>query len=307
MSDEHLDHAAAEEAITCAAVYRRVQRDLVRVVGPQAREYLQGQCTQDIGDLAPGEARFSLLLSVQGKVEAFARVRALSDDEFVLDTIAGQGERLLERLRRFKIRIKADLGLEHAEMLEIRGPSTPAVADDPPRLLALAPFARPAISGVDLVGALVVPPAGVPSGDPEAFEVLRIMAGVPEMGRELTDSTIPFEAGIVAETTSFTKGCYTGQELIARLDARGANVPRRLRGLVLDAGAREMLPPVGSPLIVGEKEVGRLTSVAFSARRGAAIGLAYVQRSVEPPAEGHLAGDSGPVSAEILELPLSGA
>lgn len=307
MSSAHLDLAASEEAFATGALYRRVPRDVVRVVGPQARDYLQGQCTQDLADLRAGDARFALLLSVQGKVEGFVRIRALAEDAFVLDTLAGQGEAVLARLKRFKIRIKAELGLERAEMLELRGPAVTVPADRPPDALVLPVFPRPALSGADVLGPLPVVPEGVPAGADAAFLVARIAAGLPEMGAELTEATIPFEAGIVAETTSFTKGCYTGQELIARLDARGANVPRRLRGLVIRLGADDPLPPVGSPLVVDEREVGRLTSIAYSARREAAVGLAYVQRSVEPPATGTLAGDEGPVAAQVLALPLPDA
>ncbi|MGC8514494.1 MAG: glycine cleavage T C-terminal barrel domain-containing protein, partial [Acidimicrobiales bacterium] len=138
--------------------------------------------------------------------------------------------------------------------------------------------------GVDLLGAPADPPL-VPAGDPGAFVVQRIVAGIPEPVSELTDQTIPFEAGIVAETTSFTKGCYTGQELIARLDARGAKVPRRLRGVLVEADRPDERVAAGTALLVEGREVGRLTSVAFSPQRAAIVALAYVARGVEPPAE----------------------
>ncbi len=302
MNAPPLDLRASEEALSVAAVFRRRPRDLIRVVGPQAREYLQGQCTQELSDLEPGAARFALVLSVQGKFEGFVRVRALEEDAFVLDTLAGQGAKVLERLRRFKIRTKAELSLEQVELVEVRGPA--AVA--PPETgdaLVLPVFPRPGVVGVDLLGAPADPPL-VPAGDPGAFVVQRIVAGIPEPVSELTDQTIPFEAGIVAETTSFTKGCYTGQELIARLDARGAKVPRRLRGVLVEADRPDERVAAGTALLVEGREVGRLTSVAFSPQRAAIVALAYVARGVEPPAEALLSPDAGGRRARIHALPL---
>jgi folate-binding protein YgfZ len=120
------------------------------------------------------------------------------------------------------------------------------------------------------------------------------------MGRELTEKTIPQEAGsLVEHAVSFTKGCYTGQELVARLEARGANVARRLRGVVLDP-AGEGLDDV--TLVLADREVGRLTSVAWSPRFAAPVALAYVRRDVVLPAVAKLT--PGGAGAEIRELPL---
>jgi folate-binding protein YgfZ len=120
------------------------------------------------------------------------------------------------------------------------------------------------------------------------------------MGRELTDKTIPQEAGLLVEhAVSFSKGCYTGQELVARLDARGGNVARRLRGIVADP-AGELAE--GSLLVSDDRELGRLTSVAWSPGFAAPVGLAYVRRDVVPPAVATLT--PGEWSAQIRELPL---
>jgi folate-binding protein YgfZ len=121
------------------------------------------------------------------------------------------------------------------------------------------------------------------------------------MGRELDDKTIPAETGLVERAVSFTKGCYTGQELVARIDSRGGNVPRRLRGVVV---AGDALPPVGAAVSVEGKDVGSLTSVAWSAARSAAVALAFVGRAVTPPAEAVLAWDGGSAPARIESLPL---
>ena len=110
------------------------------------------------------------------------------------------------------------------------------------------------------------------------------------MGAELTDKTIPAEAGIVERSVSFTKGCYTGQELVARIDSRGGNVPRHLRGV----SAEEPLTP-GAAILVDGDDVGALTSVSGT------IGLGYVRRSVSDlPVDAQVDG----VPARILELPM---
>jgi folate-binding protein YgfZ len=119
--------------------------------------------------------------------------------------------------------------------------------------------------------------------DREAWEAARIEAGVPVNGREVTPDTIAAELGLVDRTVSFTKGCYTGQELVARLDARGSRVARVLRGIVLDG--RGDPPPAGAEVWTrdGAHELGHLTSVAPPQGSRPAVALALVHRRVEPP------------------------
>ena len=165
------------------------------------------------------------------------------------------------------------------------------------------------------IGPSVAMPPGATTVDAEAYEAVRVEAGFPRHGHELDERTIPAEAGLVEASVSFTKGCYTGQELVARIDSRGSNVPRRLRGLLLsgpaDSGARLVdLAAAEVPASPGSagKEVGRLTSVARSPRLGW-VGLGYVGRSVELGAALAVrdAGDQGgDVQARVQLLPLSG-
>ena len=124
-------------------------------------------------------------------------------------------------------------------------------------------------------------------------------------GREVTESTIAAEVGLVERTVSFTKGCFTGQELVARLDARGSKVARRLRGLVVADGAR---PPSGAAVWTadGEHEVGSVTSAAWSAHRGATVALATLHRRVEPLDFVTWRGDGVEAVAEVRDLPLTG-
>jgi folate-binding Fe-S cluster repair protein YgfZ len=104
----------------------------------------------------------------------------------------------------------------------------------------------------------------------------------------------------VERAVSFTKGCFVGQELVARIDSRGGNVPRRLRGLVV---AGDAVPPAGAEVVAGDREVGRVTSAARSPVRGP-VALAYLGRAVEVPATVAVRWDGGEASAEARSLPL---
>ncbi len=257
--------------------------------------FLQGQLSQDVAGLSAGASTWALLLQPQGKVVAFLRVLRIGEEEVVLETDAGFGPAVIEGLNRFKLRVKCDLDPLVWRCLAVRGPRAHelvqgGVASD-----------WPGLPGADLVGESVEAPEGVQRCSMEAYEAVRIEAGIPVMGKELDEGTIPAEAGVVDMSVSFTKGCYTGQELVARIDSRGGNVPRRLRGVVLGDG---VTPPAGAAVQAEGKESGRLTSVAFSPRLGAAVALAYVRRAVEVPAEVVVEWDGGSSPASVEALPL---
>ncbi|MGH9226854.1 MAG: YgfZ/GcvT domain-containing protein [Acidimicrobiales bacterium] len=270
-------------------------RDFVAVHGPDAVKFLQGQLSQQV-EIGVGESAFALILQPQGKLAAFLRVLREADDRYVLETDAGYGDVVAERLNKFKLRIKADVEPLAWKCLAIRGPKAHDVVPGPAMVADW-----PGLPGADLVGEDPQVPDGVRLCELDAYESVRIEAGIPVMGRELDESTIPAEAGIVERSVSWTKGCYTGQELVARIDSRGGNVPRRLRGVVV---AENVLPPPGARVLVGEKDVGRLTSVGESLDRRAPVALAYVGRAVEPPADVTVAWDGGTASARVEALPL---
>ncbi|MER3452621.1 MAG: hypothetical protein C4344_02780, partial [Acidimicrobiia bacterium] len=246
-----------------------LERDFVAVYGPDAGQFLQGQLSQDVAALeAPGGRAWSWLLQPTGKVVALVRVWRRGPDEFVLDTDPGWGSAVIERLERFKLRVRVTIEPAPGHRwVTVRGPS----AEDRNPL--------PGLPGYDLLGPDVAPPPGVTVVAPDAWESVRIEAGVPRMGAELTGATIPAEAGTwwIDHTVSFTKGCYTGQELVARIDARGGHVPRLLRGVVIGAN---VLPPQGAVVRRDGRDVGQLTSVGESPLRRAPVGLALVHRSV---------------------------
>ncbi len=239
---------------------RTVARDGLVVEGPDAAVWLQGQLSQDVETMAVGASRESLVLSPQGRLDSYLRVTREAADRFLLDLERGFGESLTARLARFKLRVKATLEPVAVVCSERAG------------------------GGFDRFG----PPEIVPAseqpvgegGDEAVFEAARIRAGVPRLGRELTERTIAQEAGdeLVSRTVSFTKGCYTGQELVARVDSRGGNVPRRLRLVRGGTYPDRSLPAAGDALEVAGVAAGELTSVAPDGASGF-VALALVKRA----------------------------
>jgi folate-binding protein YgfZ len=292
------DPLAAYRAMRTGAAAVWLERDVVEVAGPEAEEYLQGQLSQDVAAIAPGGSALSFLLQPQGKVDALARVVRHAPDRFTLDTDGGFGTTVVARLERFKLRTKVDIAMLPWRCLAVRGPRAHAVASD-----GVADD-WPGLPGVDHLGPEPRAPADVPLCPMEVFEVVRIEAGVPRMGRELTERTIPAEAGqhVIDRAVSFTKGCFTGQELVARIDARGGHVPRLLRGVVIGPGAS--LPPPGASVVVEGVDVGTLTSVAARPDGDGAVALAYVKRDVAPPVPALVRGADGDGRARVEVLPL---
>ena len=188
--------------------------------------FLQGQLSQDVAALGVGASAWSLLLEPHGKVDALVRVTRSAADEVVLDVDGGCGEAVIARLQRFKLRVKADLEPLEWRCIAVRGPDATAGGSGD----LVVPFAWGPFRGFDVLGVAPAAPPGTVEAEPSDYEVCRIEAGLPRMGAELTDKTIPAEAGVVEASVSFSKGCYTGQELVARIDSRGGRVPRRLRG-----------------------------------------------------------------------------
>lgn len=311
----------AYAAVVEGAAVRATSREGVLVSGPGAFDWLQGQVSQDLSPLqsAPaGTSAETLLLSPQGKIDAVTRVTVLEAERFLLDVGSGAGETLRSRLARFKLRVKADLSdLEPLAVAEVRGPLAPSPAElsawAGEGLLAVVEVSWPPLRGRDIIVRGELPLTGPPgclrlAGEEaaEAFEAVRIEAGVPELGREVTDRSIPQEAGeLVAHTVSFTKGCYTGQELVARVDARGSNTPRRLLGVVIEGQPPPALPPLpGETVAVDGQEAGALTSVAWSEGFGAYVALALVKRGVGVTETAEVAASDGGRRAALRALPL---
>jgi folate-binding protein YgfZ len=276
-----------------------IARDAVRVAGPDAVAYLQGQLSADVAGLAVGATVPSFVLAPTGKVDAWLRVTRASDDEVVLDLDGGHGEAVLARLRRFLLRTKADVDPLDWRAVALRGPGAAAAVPADHTAALIVPAGWPGAEGVDLLGPDVAPPAGLPAASADDYAALRIRCGVPALGAELTGATIPAEAGawVVEASVSFTKGCFTGQELVARIDSRGGHVPRRVLGLVV-TGDGPVAP--GDPVVVAGAEAGRVTSVA-PRPGGGRVALALVGRAVTPPAAAE-----APAGATVVDLPIEG-
>ncbi len=193
------------------------RRDRVSVRGSDALTYLHSQISQDLRGLAVGGVAWTLVLEPTGKVEALARVTRREEDEFEFDIEAGFGEALAARLRRFKIRVDAEI-----ELIEADSPGDPSVAS----------------------------------------EDARIAAGWPRMGREIiAGATIPAVTGVTGIAVNFTKGCYPGQELVERMDSRGAEAPSSLRILTIGSDVPAGVS-VGDPVLdASGTAVGTVTSV----------------------------------------------
>lgn len=266
-----------------AIVTALAPRDAVRATGPDVAAFLQGQVSQDVDAVAPGGSAWSLVLAPQGKVEAWFRLNRLGASEFLIDLDAGFAEALVARIERFKLRVDATFEiLAGWRMLSVRGADGLEAVGAELR----APVAWPGFEGVDLLGPEVSLPAGV-EDSAAAMEVARIRAGWPAMGRELTERTIPAEiAGLVESSVSFTKGCYTGQELVARIDSRGGNVPRPVR--LLEIRGEPVSP--GAEITVDGRAVGEVTSAAADPASGVTVALGPVHRRVEPPASAAVNG-----------------
>lgn len=271
-----------------------IRRDVVSVEGPEALAFLQGQLSQEVETLAVGESAWSLLLQPNGKVDAWLRMSRAGDGRVLLDVEVGFGGAVLDRLQRFKLRTKAELALESREGTAVRGPGADQLA--PTSALTVG---WPGVEGFDVLDGTVIE---APDADSDALEALRVECGVPAMGAELTEATIPAEAGqwLVDVSVSFTKGCFTGQELVARIDSRGGKVPRPVRGLLVESD----MVPIGSAVLAQGAEVGRVTSSAHSPALGA-VALAPVARSVEVGSTVEVeAAGGGVATATVSTLPL---
>jgi tRNA-modifying protein YgfZ len=260
------------EASAVPSVGRR-PRAFVRVAGPQAEDYLQRMVSNDVAALEPGAAQEALLLTPKARVIAPLTVVRRAADDFLLLTEPELGETVRDHLLRFRFAARVAIELEdHASHL-LLGASAAAGADS----LAVpnADYGVPAVEVID-----ESPPAHAREVGEEELERLRIEAGTPRFGREIDDRVLPAEAGLVERAVSLTKGCYPGQEPIARLHYRG-HANRALRVVELDV---ETPPPRDAELRYGGKVVGRVTSAARA--NGRVVALAYVRKEV--PADGEL-------------------
>jgi folate-binding protein YgfZ len=289
----------------------RSERGKLALTGGEAKEFLHGQVSNDIEALEPGQGCYAAFLTPKGKMLGDLRVLDLGDELF-LDTERVSLQGLFNMILRYKLGRDVELHKRTVErgLLSLVGPEARAAAGAdalgtgehanlaseiggvPVRLVATA-------GGVDLIcdaerTAELKAALDLPEVSEAAAEVVRVETGRPRYGLDLDDSVIPQEAGLNERAVSFTKGCYVGQETVARLHWRG-RPNRHLRGLRLSEPAA-----TGDELRLGERVVGRLGSSVVSPARGQ-IGLAIVRREATP-GDTLAVGESG-VTATVVELP----
>jgi tRNA-modifying protein YgfZ len=230
-------------SVTTKRIIRR-PRAFVRVHGPEARDYLQRMLSNDVEALDVGDACDALLLTPKARVIAPLRVLCRGEEDFLLSTEPELGDRLQSELMRGRFAAKAQIAPESHEAWLVLGGDE--VLDERP--------------GGDEV-------------DKKTYERWRIENAIPRWGREIDDQVLPAEAGLTETHVSFSKGCYPGQEPIARQHYRG-KVNRRLRVLETEG---EVKP--GTEIVYGEKVVGRITSAVSG------LALAYVRTDLPEAAE----------------------
>jgi tRNA-modifying protein YgfZ len=289
---------------------------LLIVGGGEAAEYLQGQLTNDVEAIEPGNGVYAALLDRKGHMQADMRVLRPGDGpELWLDLEPAGLEAARRHLQMYKIGREVEISDagEERVLISLIGPRAAEVAGGAPlpenacETVTVGGAECLAVGGAEGID-LFVPTSerervreallagGAVEVSAEAAEIVRIEAGRPRFGAEMGTETLPAEAGIVERAVSFTKGCYIGQETVARLHYKG-RPNRHLRGLRLSAPAQP-----GEALRMGEKEVGRLGGAAVSPALGS-IGLAILRREAEPGATVAV-GEDG-VTAEVVALPFS--
>jgi len=243
-------------------------RSFVAVRGPEAAAYLNRMVSNEVEALAVGESCEALLLTPKARIVAPLRAWRRADDDFLLLTEPEAGERLLRELLRSRFAAKCEIALEEHRSVVVFGAEEFVLNQH--QVVVNLDYGVPAVELVD-----ANPPERAEPIAEEDLERLRILARTPRLGRELDDRVMPAEAGLEHRSISFTKGCYPGQEPVARVHFRG-HPNRGLRVVVLDAGE---LPPYDAELVHDGKAVGRITSAARDPERGM-VALAYVRREI---------------------------
>lgn len=295
--DPAAEHAAL---LAGAGLVDLATRGVLEARGPAPvrAKFLQGMLSNDVAGRAPGEGCRAAMLSARGAVHAL--VRALVEgDAVLLETDVDRLAPLQRELEHYRVAAPVRFAPRPVSVLALAGPGAEAVlrragvaappaAPESHQAASLGGVALRVVRAGDLPGGgfvLHAPPeearaawealvaAGARPAGADALDARRVETLRPWWGDDVTEESLLHETGLVAECVSFTKGCYVGQEIVARLEARGGHVNRALRGLRLAAPAA-----AGAPVTVGGQGVGRVTTAAVSPRLGP-VALAYVHRN----------------------------
>ncbi len=303
------EHTAVRNGVGIADLSHRGK---LRVTGDDRVKWLQSIISNDLLPLTPGRGIYSSLLTHKGKMLSYFRVYALPDS-LMIEDVGEIGDATFQALRKFLLygtKAKMENGAESWGLLLISGPQAPTLIKEAfgceVGTLQFLSFLTHEIGGqqamlmrteetgeVDIE--ILIPVDGLlpawerlwtvgtsmglkPFGT-EAREMLRLEAGLPRAGTEMTEEIVPPEANLEGKAFSLSKGCYPGQEVVARMDTYGS-VRRRMVGLVLHD---PVIPKKGAKLFSGEREVGWVSSAAQSPSFGCAIALGFPLRDFTSP------------------------
>jgi glycine cleavage system T protein len=330
---QHFGDPAAEYAALrhSVALCDLSHRGLLRVTGRDRQRFLHAMLSNDTQRLQPGQGCYATLLNAKGHMIADLVVYA-EEQAYVLELEPQAVQPFVEAIEGYVISEDVTFHNESGQcgLLAVQGPLAEdllalALGQEVPELAMYASMAcqiaghamrliRRSYTGES--GYLVLAPAAalpdlwhalwehreacdVMAAGLEALEIARIEAGIPVYGRDMSDTTIPVEANL-QEALSYTKGCYVGQEVIARIDARG-HVNRRLVGLILDGTT---VPEPGAKIVTPQREVGWITSATHSPALQQNIALGYVRREVwEPGTQLEVHTNGTTMGATVAALP----
>ncbi len=294
------EYRAAREGI---ALFDNSARDVIAVTGEDRLSFLHGMVTNDVKGLAEGQTCYAAMLTPKGALVSDARILRRKGD-VLIDVEPGMGATVLDFLNKYLISEDAELrSAPELAILSVLGPGAEALKPEAAALGEVLPPWLHALPGFDLLvardrlgeafGKLV--DAGASPIGFDACEVLRVESGQPRYGADMDETTLVLEAGL-ERAIHYNKGCYIGQEVVARATFRG-HVNRKLSGLLLG----ELQPEPKTELYAGEKKVGWVTTVVRSRRHGQVVALGYVHRNhLEPGAELRLSSGG---NARVQPLP----
>ena len=291
----------------------RIERSGLDLAGPEAAEYLQGQLTNDIEAIEVGDGCYAALLDRKGHLQSDMRVLRTDDEAFWIDTEKSTAAAVYKHLKMYKIGRKVELNQSDRQIISLIGPGALEVLGSSPgdeyRSATISLAGAKCLSvatdlGVDLIlevdsfeavtielkSRRAVPVSAA------SVEILRVESGRPKFGAEMNEKNMPAEAGIVETAVSFTKGCYIGQEPVARLHYKG-KPNRHLRSL-------RFIGPVssGGRVRLGDRELGNVGTAVLSPATGS-IGIAILSKEAEPGVTVEVGDADSPSQAEVVELP----
>jgi folate-binding protein YgfZ len=290
----------------------RSDRTLFSVAGRDRERFLQGMISNDLHALSQGKAMVASMLTPKGKLIAFFTV-CLAGSDYQLEVDRTQGDKVRPTLEQYVIAEDVtitDLSREITVFSVLGAGASEAISSAGGVDFQRVEFGFP----VEPTWQVYVPSSRCGAFEqklhlsahelsPNEFETLRIEAGIPRFGVDVSDENLPLEIPYLERGVSYTKGCYIGQETMARVHSRGGHVAKRLMGLAVAGVSRPL--PVGSTVQWNGKEVGKITSSCLSSALGSPLSLAMIHREAFSPGTAVEVESGGQrFSASVITLPL---